>query len=105
MPPTPEPPSLELVLRRNSIERLKAEKHPIDIVKELDDIIERGYEQISEEDVVRFMWYGLYHDKPKVGYFMMRIKIPSGILTPEQFRMIGQLSQDYGRDEAEITTR
>ncbi len=101
----PEPPSLDLVLRRNSIERLKREKHPMDIIDELDDIIERGYESISEEDVVRFMWYGLYHDKPKVGYFMMRIKIPSGILTPRQFRVIGELSQTYGRNEGELSTR
>jgi ferredoxin-nitrite reductase len=103
--PIPNPPNLELVLRRNSIERLKAEKHPIDIINELDSIIERGYETISEEDVVRFMWYGLYHDKPKVGFFMMRIKIPSGLLTPAQFRAIGELSQEYGRDEGELSTR
>ena len=89
----PEPPSLDLVLKRNSIERLKREKHPLDIVNELDDIIERGYENISEEDVVRFMWYGLYHDKPKVGYFMMRIKIPSGLLTPAQLRVILQFRE------------
>jgi sulfite reductase beta subunit-like hemoprotein len=101
----PEPPSLDLVLRRNSIERLKREKFPLDIVNELPDIIERGYESISEEDVVRFMWYGLYHDKPKVGYFMMRIKIPSGIMTPAQMRVIGELSQEYGRDEGELSTR
>ena len=98
-------PTLELVLKRNSIERLKRDKFPLDIVNELPDIIERGYENISEEDVVRFMWYGLYHDKPKVGYFMMRVKIPSGILNPEQFRMIGELSRTYGRNEGELSTR
>ena len=27
---------------------------------------------------MRFQWYGLYHDKPKIGSFMMRVKIPSG---------------------------
>ncbi|HEY3109127.1 MAG TPA: nitrite/sulfite reductase [Chloroflexota bacterium] len=101
----PEPPSLELVLRRNSIERLKAEKQPVDVLKELPELIERGYEAISEEDIVRFMWYGLYHDKPKVGFFMMRIKVPSGILTPAQLRTIGELSQEFGRGDGEITTR
>ena len=35
--------------------------------------------------MVRFQWYGLYQDKPKVGYFMLRIKTPSGILTPAQY--------------------
>ncbi|HEV8636957.1 MAG TPA: nitrite/sulfite reductase [Chloroflexota bacterium] len=101
----PDEPTLDLVLKRNSIERLKREKFPLDIVDELPEIIERGYENISEEDVVRFMWYGLYHDKPKVGYFMMRIKIPSGLMTPHQFRTIGDLSQTYGRNEGELSTR
>ncbi len=101
----PEPPSLELVLRRNSIEKLKAEKQPVDVMKELPELIERGYEAISEEDIVRFMWYGLYHDKPKVGFFMMRIKVPSGILTPAQMRTIGELSREFGRGDGEITTR
>ncbi len=100
-----EPPSLDLVLRRNSIERLKREKAPLDIINELPELIERGYETMSEEDIVRFMWYGLYHDKPKVGYFMMRIKIPSGIMTPLQFKVIGELSRLYGRNEGELSTR
>jgi len=100
-----EPPSLDLVLRRNSIEKMKREKHPVDVMAELPELIERGYEAISEEDIVRFMWYGLYHDKPKVGYFMMRIKVPSGILTPAQLRTIGELSEQFGRGDGEITTR
>ena len=33
---------------------------------------------------MRMQWYGLYHDKPKVGYFMLRVKVPSGVLTPTQ---------------------
>src|SRR5215510_3299038 len=88
----PDAPTWDLVLKRNSIERLKREKFPYEVLNELPQLIERGYENISEEDVVRFMWYGLYHDKPKVGYFMMRIKIPSGVMTAHQMRVIGELS-------------
>lgn len=100
-----EPPTLDLVLRRNSIERLKREKAPLAIVDELPELIARGYEAISEEDIVRFQWYGLYHDKPKVGYFMLRIKLPSGIVTPRQLRVIGELSRRFGRNDGELTTR
>ena len=98
-------PTLDLVLKRNSIERLKREKFPFAVVDELPDLIARGYEAISEEDIVRFQWYGLYHDKPKVGYFMLRIKVPSGLLSPHQFRTIGELSHRFGRNEGELTTR
>ncbi|HZQ09665.1 MAG TPA: nitrite/sulfite reductase [Anaerolineae bacterium] len=95
----------DLVLKRNSIERLKKEKHPLHIVQELPQLIERGYEEISEEDVVRLQWYGLYHDKPKIGYFMMRIKIANGILAPNQLRTIGKISTNYGRSYGELSTR
>ncbi len=97
--------SWDLVLKRNSIERLKKEKHPLHIVQELPQLIERGYEEISEEDVVRLQWYGLYHDKPKIGYFMMRIKIANGILSPNQLRTIGEVSTNYGRSYGELSTR
>src|SRR5438270_10433795 len=98
-------PTIDLVLKRNSIERLKREKFPFALIDELPALIERGYEDISEEDMVRFQWYGLYHDKPKVGTFMMRVKIPSGIVTPPQLRTMGELSRRFGRNDGELTTR
>ena len=27
---------------------------------------------------MRLKWWGLYHDKPKIGTFMLRIKLPAG---------------------------
>ncbi len=95
----------EQLLKRNSIERLKAEKFPLDIIHEFPELAGRSYESVAEEDIVRLQWYGLYHDKPKTGYFMMRVKIPGGVLTPPQVRTIGRLSADYGRGYAELTTR
>ncbi|RMG47484.1 MAG: nitrite/sulfite reductase [Acidobacteria bacterium] len=78
---------------------------PLDIIQELPQLIERGYEGIAEDDLVRLQWYGLYHDKPKIGQFMMRIKIPNGILTPQKLRLIGEISERYGQGYGEITTR
>ena len=54
---------------------------------------------------MRLKWWGLYHDKPKVGTFMLRIKLAAGRLTAPQLRAIGQLSLDRGKGEAELTTR
>ena len=95
----------EQVLKRNSRERMKQEKMPLEVINELPNLIERGYENISEDDIVRLQWYGLYHDRPKVGGFMMRIKIPNGILTPNKLRTIGELSERFGKGYGEITTR
>jgi ferredoxin-nitrite reductase len=102
---SPEPPSLELVLKRNSVERLKREKSPLGMLDELPALIAAGYEQVPEEDIVRLKWWGLYHDKPKIGTFMMRVKIPGGILQAEQLRAIGEISNLHGRGEGELTTR
>src|SRR5919108_1459278 len=103
--PTRAAPDWDLVLKRNNVERLKREKHPLEIMAEVPELAERNYLDISEEDMVRFQWYGLYQDKPKVGYFMLRIKAPSGILTAAQYRAIGELSVQHGRDYTELSTR
>ncbi len=98
-------PDWELVLKRNNIEKLKRDKFPLEIVNEIDALAEKNYLDISEEDMVRFQWYGLYQDKPKVGYFMLRVKAPSGILTAPQYKALGELSLKYGRDYTELSTR
>ena len=105
--PTPkrEPPSWDLVLKRNSVERLKRELFPTELGGQWDRLVETPYEKLPEEDIVRLQWFGMYHDKPKVGTFMMRVKIPSGILSPAGLAAIGEISEKYGRDQGELTTR
>ena len=103
--PKREPPSRELVLKRNSVERLKAELFPTDLANQWQRLVDTPYEKLPEEDIVRLQWFGMYHDKPKIGSFMMRVKIPSGILAPDGLRAIGEISEEYGRDQGELTTR
>jgi sulfite reductase beta subunit-like hemoprotein len=100
-----EPPTLELVLKRNSVERLKRDKSPLGILDELPALIASGYEQVDEEDIVRLKWWGLYHDKPKIGTFMLRVKIAGGVVTPAQLRAIGEISNVHGRGSGELSTR
>jgi len=99
------PPDWELVLKRNPVERLKKEKAPLAIRDELPALIAQGYENVLEEDVVRLQWWGLYHDKPKVGTFMLRIKIPSGQLPASHLRRVGEVSNRYGKGDGELSTR
>src|SRR2546428_6510828 len=95
----------ELVLKRNSVERLKQEKSPLGMLGELPALIAAGYEHVPEEDLVRLKWWGLYHDKPKVGTFMLRIKLAGGRVSPSALRAIGEISNTYGRGEGELSTR
>ena len=98
-------PAWETILKRNSVERLKHELFPTELTNQWERVAGTEYEKLPEEDIVRLQWFGLYHDKPKVGHFMMRVKIPSGILSAEALRTIGEISERYGRDEGELTTR
>lgn len=99
------PLTWEEVRDRNSVERIKFEKQPYDLIDEIPTLVRTPYEAIDEDDILRLQWWGLYHDKPKVGEFMMRVKIPGGVLTPAQFRTIGELSRRFGQNSGELSTR
>jgi sulfite reductase beta subunit-like hemoprotein len=103
--PRREPPSWETVLKRNSVERLKHDLFPTQLWGQWQRLVDTSYEKLPEEDIVRLQWYGLYHDKPKIGTFMMRIKVPGGILSARALRTIGTIAQRYGRDGGELSTR
>jgi ferredoxin-nitrite reductase len=99
------PADWDLVLKRNPVERLKREKAPLGIRDELPALIAQGYESVAEEDIVRLQWWGLYHDKPKIGTFMLRVKVPAGQLSPERLRAVGEVSNLYGKGDGELSTR
>ncbi len=98
----------------NAAEQMKRDENPIyikDRILEYSDQWRRGeiddVEKIFVADLrSRFRWYGLYTQRPEEdGYFMWRIRIPGGILSSEQARVIGKISQDFGHDVADVTDR
>ena len=99
------PPDWDLVYKRNYIERLKRDRPPMNVRDELPELIARGYEDIPEEDIVRLYWWALAHDKPKVGTFMVRVKVAGGLVSAAQLRALARITREYGRDEAELTSR
>ena len=85
----------------NAAEQMKRDENPIFVkerILEYSDRWRRG--EISDVEHIfvadlrsRFRWYGLYTQRPEEdGYFMWRIRIPGGILTSEQTRVIGGFS-------------
>lgn len=97
--------TVDEVLRRNYVERVKKERAPYDLAGEYQRLAATSYEDIPEEDMLRLQWHGLYHDKPKIGSMMMRVKLPNGILAPHHLRLLGDLARQYGGGLAELTTR
>jgi ferredoxin-nitrite reductase len=92
----------------NKVEKLK----PISTVKEAKQRLYRyattGYESITKEDKTLFLKYFGIFDKEKPNgknYFMLRVRIAGGQLTPLQARTIGEVAKKYGNDYIDITTR
>ncbi|MCF6094232.1 nitrite/sulfite reductase [Microaerobacter geothermalis] len=89
----------------NQVELIKLEKDGLDVIQDIYRYAETGYDSITPDDMNRFKWAGIYEQKPKEGYFMMRVRIPSGILNSEQARVLASIAVDYGRNLVDITTR
>ena len=86
-------------------ELLKQEKAGLDVYNDIFRYAKDGFDTIEAGDFMRFKWWGVYQQRPNEGHFMMRIKVPGGIITAEQLRAVAGISRDYGRDLADVTTR
>ncbi len=102
----------------NQVERWKLERHPLEVA---DAVISRyakeGPDAIAEVagEQERLKWVGLYPQRQGGDAFMMRVKVPGGVLTADQAREIGVVADAFGEGPddsavfgnryADITTR
>ncbi len=91
----------------NQFERLKSEKDGLAVKAELEAFARMGWENIPEDDRDhRLKWLGIFFRKRTPGKFMLRLRLPNGILTSGQMRMLAAIIHPYGKDGvADITTR
>jgi sulfite reductase (ferredoxin) len=107
----------------NPNERSKKDDNPLNVRARIENIYARGgFDSIDPGDLRgRFRWYGLYTQRaPGIpgartgviepeelddSYFMLRVRVDGGRLTTEQLRVVGEISQAYARDTADITDR
>lgn len=92
--------------RPNPIELLKTEKDGLDA---LDDILRlaptNNWPEMSEDDKQRAKWYGLFFRKQTPGHLMLRLRLNAGRTNARQLRVIADLSDEFGRGFADLTTR
>lgn len=89
----------------NKIEKLKQEKDGLDIKKDLLRFAEAGWEEISEDDIQRLKWYGLFLRNPTPGHFMLRVRIPNGLTFSYQIKVLAQIAEGFGNGVIDVTTR
>ena len=90
----------------NPVELVKLEKDGLEVVKDIERFAAEGFHAIEKADFDRLKWLGLYVQCQKeAGYFLLRVKIPGGILRTAQAKVLADISRKYGRGILDITTR
>ena len=107
----------------NPNERTKKDDDGLNVRARIENIYaKRGFDSIDPADLRgRMRWWGLYTQRrPGIDggrtaalepeelddrYFMLRVRIDGGALTTEQLLAVGEISQQYARDTADVTDR
>ena len=102
----------------NKVEKIKLERHPLEVREAvIDTYSKKGIESMNEVpgEVERLKWVGIYPQNQGGDAFMIRIKVPGGVLSAEQARTIGQIAVDFangpipnphfGNNFLDLTTR
>jgi len=85
---------------------MKQERDGLDTLPEIERFAASGnWQEMTEDDKQRFKWHGLFFRKQTPGNFMLRIRMTNGFATAAQFRVIADLSDQYGRGFCDITSR
>jgi sulfite reductase (ferredoxin) len=115
----PESAAPKAETKAQRIERFKRSKNAWDHFDEIQQFARDGFDSIPPEWVgTYFRSWGIYTQGDGFGvtggkngegkatpFFMVRIRIPNGLLRSEQVRTIAGLAEKYGRGVADITVR
>ncbi len=100
-------------------ERIKRAMNPWDGLEEIRRFAREGFNSIPPEWIgTYFRWWGVYTQGDGAGvvagkdgmgralpFFMLRIRIPNGLLRSDQLRTIAELTRRHARDTADLTVR
>ncbi|HEX5849293.1 MAG TPA: ferredoxin--nitrite reductase [Rubrobacter sp.] len=101
----------------NNVERIKQARHPLEVRQAIIDTYSKDLSAMDEVpgEVERLKWVGIYPQKQGGDAYMMRVKIPGGVLTPAQTEVIGRIASEFahgpipnphfGNNFLDLTTR
>lgn len=74
---------------------------------ELEQFAQIGWEAVDETDLTqRLKWLGIFFRPVTPGKFMLRLRMPNGVLSAYKARTLAEIIQRYGADgSADVTTR
>ncbi len=75
-------------MKLNKIEQNKAAKDGLDVGPEIDTFAQLGWENVDKTDLeLRLKWYGMFWRPKTPGKFMLRLRVPNGVLLHQDRRM------------------
>lgn len=85
-------------------ERWKYESNPLDV---WDELLAHAAEDKAPnfEYRFRFKFHGLFHVAPAQDSFMMRLRVPGGIVHTHQLRGLAHIAEQFGCGRLDVTTR
>ncbi|MEO0824657.1 MAG: ferredoxin--nitrite reductase [Cyanobacteria bacterium J06639_16] len=99
--------SVKTGVKLNKFEKFKAEKDGLSVKSELEKFAQMGWEAVDETDLTqRLKWLGIFFRPVTPGKFMLRLRMPHGMLSSHKLRVLAEIVQRYGDEgSADITTR
>ena len=86
--------------RLNNVEKIKLERHPLEVRQAIIDTYSKeGVESLQavHGEMERLKWVGVYPQKQGDDAFMMRYKVPGGVLKAGQARVLGEVAMEFAR--------
>ena len=94
-------------IKLNKLEKAKAAKDGLDVKDELEHFAKIGWEAVDKQDLeLRLKWLGIFYRPKTPGKFMLRLRVPNGVLNSAQMRVLADSIQRYGEEgTGDVTTR
>ncbi|MFZ9570408.1 MAG: ferredoxin--nitrite reductase, partial [Vulcanococcus sp.] len=91
----------------SKIEQAKAELCGLELAPRLGDLAAQGWDNLDEATLtIRLKWLGIFFRPVTPGRFMVRLRLPNGVITANQLEVLADAVDRCGEHgSADITTR
>jgi ferredoxin-nitrite reductase len=91
----------------SKIEQAKADLCGLELAPRLADLAAEGWESLDEATLtIRLKWLGIFFRPVTPGRFMVRLRLPNGVIQADQLEVLADAVDRCGSDgSADITTR
>lgn len=92
------------MIEKEKLTQVEIDKINIDPDFDFKKLGEKDFEDLSSNEIAMFKWSGVYHQL-QTKYFMIRLRMPAGVINSLQLKKVAELAKDYGQNSLCISTR